>query len=96
MSRIDRETVEHVATLAKINLTQEDSVKLQTELESILNFADKLNELDVMGILPTTHAVFMKNVLRTDIRENSFDRDSLLANAPEHDGECFIVPKVVE
>lgn len=88
--------VERVAKLARITLTDDEKQRLCVEMEAIIEFADKLNELDATGILPTTHAVPIENIFREDERTGSFDRDVLLKNAAEQDGTCFLVPRAVE
>lgn len=94
--KITRETIEHVANLARLNLTELEKEKLTTEMASIISYVDKLNELDTSGILPTAHVIPIKNVFREDKVEKSYDREKILANAPSHEDGCFKVPKVME
>ncbi|MEA4892730.1 MAG: Asp-tRNA(Asn)/Glu-tRNA(Gln) amidotransferase subunit GatC [Peptococcaceae bacterium] len=93
---ITKETVTHIANLAKIKLSPEETQRLAAEMAGIVDFADKLAELEIEGVEPTTHAVKVQNVLRDDQVKPSYPREKLLANAPERDEACFIVPKVVE
>jgi aspartyl-tRNA(Asn)/glutamyl-tRNA(Gln) amidotransferase subunit C len=93
---VTRETIEHVAGLARLNITEAETDKLTTEMEKIIAWVDKLNELDTSGIKPMEHVIPLKNVLREDRVERSFDRDRILANAPSSEDGCFKVPKVVE
>lgn len=88
--------VERVAKLARITLTDDEKQRMCVEMEAIIGFADKLNELDATGILPTTHAVPIQNIFRKDELSCSFDRSILLQNAAEQDGTCFLVPRAVE
>jgi aspartyl-tRNA(Asn)/glutamyl-tRNA(Gln) amidotransferase subunit C len=90
------ETIEHVAKLARLNLTEQEKEKLTVEMANIISYVDKLNELDTSGISPTAHVIPMKNVFREDKVENSYNREKILANAPAVEDGCFKVPKVVE
>jgi aspartyl-tRNA(Asn)/glutamyl-tRNA(Gln) amidotransferase subunit C len=65
-------------------------------MASILEYVDKLNELDTSNVEPTSHVMPVKNVFREDRTENSYDREKILANAPSTEDGCFKVPKVVE
>ena len=94
--KVNKETIEHVANLARLNLTEQEKEKLTTEMESIISYVDKLNELDTSEVLPTAHVIPVKNVFREDKAEKSYDREKILANAPSAEDGCFKVPKVVE
>lgn len=94
--KITKEQVEHVANLARLNLTDAEKDRLTNEMEEIIRFADKLNKLDTEGIEPTAHVIPIKNVYREDVVRPSYDRDKILANAPSSDEGCFKVPKIVE
>lgn len=94
--RVTRETIEHVANLARLNLTETEKEHLTSEMEKIITYMDKLNELDTAGIKPMEHVIPISNVLREDKAEKSYDRGKILANAPVSEDGCFKVPKVVE
>jgi aspartyl-tRNA(Asn)/glutamyl-tRNA(Gln) amidotransferase subunit C len=94
--KVTRETIEYVAGLARLNLTPEEEARLTTDMESIISYVDKLNELDTEGIEPMEHVIPIRNVLREDVAEKSYDREKILANAPSGEDGCFKVPKVVE
>jgi aspartyl-tRNA(Asn)/glutamyl-tRNA(Gln) amidotransferase subunit C len=94
--KITKETIEHVANLARLNLTEQEKEKLTIEMASILSYVDKLNELDTTDIEPRSHVLPMKNVFREDITAKSYDREKILGNAPSQEDGCFKVPKVVE
>ncbi len=94
--KITTEQVEYVAKLARLNLTEIEKTKLTKDMESIINFADKLNELDTTGVEPTALVIPIQNVFREDIVHTSYDRDKILANAPSKENGCFKVPKIVE
>ncbi len=93
---ITKEQVLHVAKLARLNLTDEETERLRGDMENIIGFADKLNELDTEGVVPTAHAIPMQNAFREDVVIPSYDREAILQNAPDRDEEAFVVPKVVE
>lgn len=94
--KVTRETIEHVAGLARLNLTQGEKEKLTSEMENIVLYFDKLNELDTSDIAPREHVIPIKNVFREDVEGKSYDRGKILANAPSQQNGCFKVPKVVE
>ena len=93
---ITKETIEHVANLARLNLTEQEKDKLTTEMADIISWVDKLNELDTAGVEPKAHVIPIHNVFREDKKEESYDRDSILANAPVKEDGCFKIPKIVE
>lgn len=94
--KITQETIQTVANLARLNLTEGEKEKLTTEMAGILAYVDKLNELDTEGVEPTQHVLDISNVLREDVTGPSFPREKILANAPSREDGCFKVPKVVE
>ena len=87
--------VEHVAKLAHLEFSQEEKEKLVVELNSILQYMDKLNEIDTSSIAPLSHVNELINVMRNDSIVPSFPRSEALKNAPDHDEEFFKVPKVI-
>ena len=94
--RITKETIEHIANLARLNISEKEKGKLITEMQTVVSYFDKLGELDTTGIEPTRYLLDIKNVFRTDEADKSFDRERILANAPSQGNGCFKVPKVVE
>lgn len=88
--------VGYVAHLARLHLTDAEKQKISAQLQSILSYVTKLNELDVSQVEPTAHATPFSNVLRKDEVRPSIDRDTVLKNAPEQARDLFIVPKIVE
>ncbi|MDR1193732.1 MAG: Asp-tRNA(Asn)/Glu-tRNA(Gln) amidotransferase subunit GatC [Peptococcaceae bacterium] len=94
--KITRETVIRVAGLAKLALTEAETERLTHEMGKIVEFADKLAELELTAVAPTTHAVQMENVYRADELKPSYPREEILANGPERDDTCFLVPKAVD
>ncbi len=94
--KITKEEVKYVANLARLNLSEAEAERLETEMADIIAFADTLSAFDTEGIEPTNHAIRVENVLREDAPRASADRDALLACAPEKQAGCYSVPKVVE
>ncbi|HYA41826.1 MAG TPA: Asp-tRNA(Asn)/Glu-tRNA(Gln) amidotransferase subunit GatC [Syntrophobacteraceae bacterium] len=93
--KITRQEVRHVALLARLELSEEEEERMTGQLNGILEYMDKLNELETKDIEPTTHATHLQNVFRPDLVENSLDRSDSLANAPGTDGVNFVVPRVI-
>lgn len=96
MAAITRSDVEYVASLAKLTLDEAAQDRLVGELNDILGYMDKLNELDTSAVEPMMHALEMTNVYRDDMVTESLERDAALANAPKTDGEYFLVPRILE
>jgi aspartyl-tRNA(Asn)/glutamyl-tRNA(Gln) amidotransferase subunit C len=94
-TKISIEEVRHVADLARLELTEQQELRMTEQMNSILSYMDKLNELDTGDVPPTTHAIQLENVFRQDLVVSSIDRERALDNAPESDGVNFIVPKVI-
>ena len=88
--------VEHVARLARLELSGAEKERMRRELDGILAYIDKLRALDTSGIAPTSHAVPVTNVMRDDVERPSLPQDEMLANAPDRQGELFRVPKIIE
>ena len=96
MSKITIKDVEYVAGLAQLELAPEAKERLVREMGEILGYMDKLNQLDTEGVEPMMHAMAMTNVFREDEVGASLSRDDALKNAPDHDGEYFLVPKILD
>ena len=94
--KIGKEEVEYVAYLARLEFTAEETEKFTSQLNDILLYMDKLNEVDTTGVAPVSHAISLTNAFREDIVGESLGPDLALANAPEAKGSCFVVPRVVE
>jgi aspartyl-tRNA(Asn)/glutamyl-tRNA(Gln) amidotransferase subunit C len=93
---ISREEVQHVARLARLSLTDEELERMREQLDAILAYIDKLRELDVEGVEPTSHAVPLVNVMRDDDIRPVLPQEAALANAPDRAGELFRVPRIIE
>jgi aspartyl-tRNA(Asn)/glutamyl-tRNA(Gln) amidotransferase subunit C len=92
---IERDEVLKVANLARLELTAAEESQFTTQLGDILDYFEQLSELDVEGVEPTTRAIDVSNVTRTDKQQVCEDRDRILAGAPEQDGDFFRVPKIM-
>ena len=93
---LDKNIIEQVAHLARIELDKYELERLSGQLEHIIGFIDKLKQVDVEGILPTSHAISMSNVVREDIVQASLPSEKALANTPAKKEKAFLVPKVIE
>ncbi len=88
--------INHVALLARLKLTDREKELFSEQVVGIIEYIDKLNELDTSGIEPTAHVLPMKNIFREDKLRTSLPRDSALQNAPERDDSFYRVPKIIE
>lgn len=88
--------VRKVAYLARLGFSAEEEARLVDELNRILGYVEKLNELNTEGVPPTSHVLPISNVFREDVVVPSLSQDDLLANAPSRRGGYFRVPKVIE
>ena len=93
---ISDETMEYVGILAKLELSKEEQKAARKDMERMLDYIDKLNELDTAGVEPMSHVFAVNNVFREDVVVNGDDRDNMLANAPEKKEGQYKVPKTVE
>ena len=94
--KLSREEVQRVAVLARLRLTPEEQSSLTDELDRILGYMDKLNQLDTADVDLFSHAANITNTLREDRVTNRPNADALFANAPDRDGTFFKVPKIIE
>ena len=94
--KITKEQVEHVARLARLDLSETEKDVMTQQLDRILGYADKLNELDTSGVEPTSHVIPMVNVMREDELRPSLSPDDALANAPDREDAFFRVPRIIE
>ena len=94
--KITREEVQRVALLARLRLTPQEESQLTEQLDHILGYMEKLDELDTSNVEPFSHTVDAVNAVREDIVTNRPNADALLANAPDRDATYFKVPKIIE
>ncbi|MDN5287080.1 MAG: aspartyl/glutamyl-tRNA(Asn/Gln) amidotransferase subunit [Mucilaginibacter sp.] len=93
---IDKETVEKVAHLARLELNETEKQEMIKDMSKILDFMAKLNELDTTGVEPLVYMTNDVNVLRDDVVKQQITHQEALQNAPKHDDNYFLVAKVIE
>jgi aspartyl-tRNA(Asn)/glutamyl-tRNA(Gln) amidotransferase subunit C len=89
---IEREQVLHVAKLARLGLSDDEIERMAEELSGILEHVDRISQLDLEGVEPTSHVVKLENVLRPDQPRPSWPREQMLDPAPDHADGAFRVP----
>ncbi len=94
--KITRSEVEHVAKLARLELSDQEKEKLTDQLSNILTYVEKLNELDTKDAAPTSHVLDITNVMRDDAPGESLPQDRALSNAPEKAAGHYKVPRIIE
>lgn len=92
---ISDETIEYVGILAKLELADEEKERAKKDMEEMLDYIDKLNELDTSGVEPMSHVFPINNVFREDVVRGEDIHEETLANAPERNGDSFVVPKTI-
>ena len=95
MPALTRADVEHVAYLARLGLSEEELARLEGQLNHILDQYATLAELDTDSIPPTAQTIELENILREDVARPSMPPEDVLANAPERDGDFFVVPAIL-
>ena len=93
---ISDETIDYVGILAKLELSPEEKEQAKTDMARMLDYIDKLGELNTDGIEPMSHVFSMGNVFREDVVTNGDNHEKTLANAPEEKDDAFVVPITVE
>lgn len=93
---MDVETVKHVATLARLKLSDDELARFAKDLTSITGYVDQLGEVDVDDVAATIHPVADRNTWREDAARESFKREEAVANAPEEEQNFFKVPPVID
>jgi aspartyl-tRNA(Asn)/glutamyl-tRNA(Gln) amidotransferase subunit C len=96
MPRTDDLKLDHVASLARIELTAEEKVRFASQLGDVLAYIAQLNEVDVSGVEPTAHAFPVVNVWAADVAQPGLTVEQALRNAPQVRDDMFVVPRVVE
>jgi aspartyl-tRNA(Asn)/glutamyl-tRNA(Gln) amidotransferase subunit C len=92
---ISKEEVARVAHLARLELPEQEVAEITGQLDRILGYIAKLNELDTRDVPPTTHALAIHNAFRDDEVKPSLPRQEALANGPRQNGEAFVVPRII-
>ncbi len=90
------EQVAHIASLAKLSFSDEEKVQMAKELDAVLTYVEKLNELDTENVEPLSHTSELTNVMRSDEIKSSLPPDEAVDNAPDKQGSFFKVPKVIQ
>jgi aspartyl-tRNA(Asn)/glutamyl-tRNA(Gln) amidotransferase subunit C len=93
---LNREMTKKLAELSKLEFNDHEIDAIQQDLEQMIGFVDKLNEIDTTGIAPLTHMCVEGNMLREDEIKGSIDNATALKNAPSTEGQFFTVPKVIK
>jgi aspartyl-tRNA(Asn)/glutamyl-tRNA(Gln) amidotransferase subunit C len=93
---IDRAAVDHVARLARLDLSEDERTRMQSELSHIIEHAEKVQALDLDDVEPTSHAIPLRNVMRADEVRPSLDPEDVLSNAPAPEEGLFKVPRILE
>lgn len=93
---IKDETIEYVGILAKLELTDEEKTNAKKDIGSMLDYIDKLSELDTEGVEPMSHVFPIQNVFREDVVTNGDERTKILNNAPDEKNGMFKVPKTID
>ncbi len=94
--KLSSKEVEHIAMLARLKLTEEEKELFSEQLSKILDYIEKLNELDTEDVEPTSHVIPLRNVFREDHPAQSLSVDDALKNAPDRSGPFYRVPKIIE
>ena len=93
---ISDETIDYVSILAKLELSDEEKEQAKKDMGRMLDYIDKLGELDTDDVEPMSHVFPIQNVFREDVVSNSDTREELLSNAPEQKDGMFMVPRTFE
>ncbi len=94
--KITKQEVEHVAKLARLELSGQEQDMFTDQLSNILTYVEQLNELDTKGVEPTSHVLDISNVMRDDVPEESLPQERALANAPDKAAGHYRVPLIIE
>ncbi|KRG08842.1 Asp-tRNA(Asn)/Glu-tRNA(Gln) amidotransferase subunit GatC [Staphylococcus sp. NAM3COL9] len=95
MAKVTREEVEHIANLARLEITEDATAEMQETLESILNFANQIDTADTSEVEPTYHVLDLQNVLREDKADEGIPQELALKNAKETEDGQFKVPSIM-
>ncbi|MCX6294799.1 MAG: Asp-tRNA(Asn)/Glu-tRNA(Gln) amidotransferase subunit GatC [Bacteroidetes bacterium] len=94
--KIDNETVDKIAHLARLEYENEAKERIKMDMNNMIGFIEKLNELDTSNVEPLIYMSDEVNLLREDIVRQEITQDEALKNSPKHDSDYFKVPKVIE
>ena len=96
VQKITTADVRHVALLSRLKLSDQEIDDYARVLNDILEYFAKLNQMDTTDVPPTSHSIPMKNVFRQDVNTSCLSAEEALSNAPEAEGNCFKVPKIIQ
>ena len=94
--KIDQAEVQKVAKLSRLDLSKAELAEFTEQLSAVLEYIEKLNELDIDNVEPLAHCLPVKNVFRQDVVKESLGTEKTLANAPQRDEDFFKVPKILD
>ncbi len=94
--KVKKEDIFHVATLARLELEKDEAELLTGDMNDILDYIERLAELNTDNVEPTSHAMEVNNVFREDLLKRDFTIEEAMANAPDSENNSFKVPKVIE
>ena len=94
--KITKEEVLYVAQLARLDLDADAIDKFAGQIDEILGYIEKLNQVDTQGVKPTSHAISLTNAFRDDVERQHLERERALANAPEAEEGQFVVPRIID
>ena len=89
-------SIEHLAQLARLSVSDNEKTLFADQIDSILSYMVKLNELDTSTVEPTSHVISLSNVVREDLLKDSLQRENALSNAPDRTDKFYRVPKIIE
>ncbi len=93
---LSREQVQHIATLARVGLSDDDITRFSEQLSEVLDYFERLRQVDTEGVPPTAHTLPLHNVFRDDEPGPSLDVEAVLANAPQREGDLFRVRAILD
>ena len=89
-------SIEHLAQLARLSVSDNEKTLFASQIDSILSYMDKLNELDTGNVEPTSHVISLSNIVREDLPKDPLEREEALMNAPDRTDKFYRVPKIIE
>ncbi|WP_390408173.1 Asp-tRNA(Asn)/Glu-tRNA(Gln) amidotransferase subunit GatC [Lacticaseibacillus jixiensis] len=93
---ITKQSVAHVAELARLSFTEDELQQFTAQLDDILNMVDQLEEVDTTGVAPTTQSIHLQNVMRQDVAHNDTPTEDLFKNVPTKKGTLIQVPAIID
>ncbi|MBX2844464.1 MAG: Asp-tRNA(Asn)/Glu-tRNA(Gln) amidotransferase subunit GatC [Flammeovirgaceae bacterium] len=94
--KIEKSTIEKIAHLSRLYFDKNGENKMLKSMNEIIEWVDKLSEVDTEGVDPLTHMTMEQDIMREDVPHNALAREEGMKNAPDHDDEYFKVPKVLD